>query len=43
MSRAQLVEGILSVWKIQACCIKDTSSSAVEALDNLHMSLAQVS
>ena len=41
MSRSQWVEGILSVWKIQACCIKDTSSSATKALDNLHMSRAQ--
>ena len=36
-------EGILSDWKIQACCIKDTSSSAIKALDNQHMSMAQVS
>ena len=41
LTAASEFEGILSDWKIQACCIKDTSSSAIKALDNLHMSRAQ--
>ena len=41
LTAASEFEGILSDWKIQACCIKDTSSSATKAQDNLHMSRAQ--
>ena len=41
LTAASELEGILSDWKIQACCIKDTSSSAIKALDNLHLSRAQ--